>query len=169
MKKVMEVLSAAVGFLLLATLIILTITYFNRGKDVVTKNADGVLSVVENADAGAIDIEKYDGESVQGSVVISIIESLPGSNATTPILVYTSKGAAVAEYTKTGATLADNINFAAGAYAASDTKPVEATKSTGNYRVKTDTTYINPVQFYTVKCHYTANKALAFVSITQNN
>lgn len=167
MKRVADVLSAAVGFFLLAAIIVLTIVYFNRGKDVVTKNADGVLSIVENAAAGIIDIEKYNGESVQGSVVISIIESLASSDAAAPVLVYTSKGTAVAEYTKAGATLADNISLTTGVYAASSTKPAEAVKYTGNYRVKTDATYINPVQFYTVKCHYTANEALAFVSIVQ--
>lgn len=168
MKKAMEMLGIAVGFLLTATIIILSITYFNRGKDVTTKNADGILSIVENSSAGAIDVEKYDGESVQGSVVISIIESLPSASSTTPILVYTNGKANVAEYTQAGATAADSINFNVGVYAVS-AKPTEAVKSTGNYLVKTDVTYINPTQYYTVKCVYTNNKALAYVAVTQND
>lgn len=167
MKKAIEMLSIAVLFLLSAITIVFSITYFNRSKDSATKNADGILSIVEGFSVGIVDVEKYNGKSVQGSVVISIIESLPSTTSATPVLVYTNGGANVAEYTQSGATAAENIDFNAGVYAAS-TKPTEATKSTGNYPVKTDVTYINPTQYYTIKCVYTGNKTLAYVMVTQN-
>lgn len=171
MKKVMDVIAAAVGFLLLATIIILTITYFNRGKDVVTKNADGVLSVVENESAVA-DLVSYDGKTITGSSVTSLIDQLVTNNLDIPVLVFTNSRKTVAEYTKAGATDYGSVEITStGAYVTYKgqiiTGIASITPATGNYRASSDVTYINPKVNYEVTCYYTTNKALSFIVIMQ--
>ena len=175
MKNVMSILKSGVGFLLLAVLITVTVVYFNRGKDVTTKHADNIFSTIEGISVGAVDLSTYDGKSIDGSEVISILESLTSSNLDTPVLVYTNKTAQgttpetykyhVAEYTNAGAT---NGSFLTkDVYRAATTNPASGIEATGSYRDSTNTTYINPTVKYLVKCHYTSNKALAFVTVTQ--
>lgn len=159
MKRTTDVILAAVGFLLVAILVAITIKYFNRGTDVVTKNAEGVLSAAEGGFMGVVDFEKYDKKPVQGSTVISIIESLKNTDSQVRILVYTNGKKTVAEYTNIGAIPKDKI-----------TPPATpaATAATGNYREKKDDTYINPTLTYTINCHYTDNKTVDYVTIMQD-
>jgi len=181
MKNVMSILKSGVGFLLLAVIITLTVFYFNRGKDVTVKHIDGVLNAVEGVNINAIDLTSYDGEDIQGSAVISMVESLTNSTANVNVLVYTNGGSVVAEYTQTGPTtwkedetdpdkmfsLSGNpYDLAATEYQLTGAA-ASATPTSANYRIKTDKTYINPISTYAVKCHYTSNNALAFVTITQ--
>lgn len=168
MGNVIKMILSAVGFLFAAVLIFVMVSYFNRGKSVTTKNADSALALLENAETGSVDIEEYDGETVQGSVVISIIESLPTNSNSVKVLVYTSGGSVVSEYTNAGTTNESNINLTASPYnvATEAPKSTGVTKATGNYKIKTDATYINPTQNYLVECRYTPNEALAYVAIT---
>ena len=181
----MSILKSGVGFLLLAVIITLTVFYFNRGKDVTVKHIDGVLNAVEGVNINAIDLTSYDGEDIQGSAVISMVESLTNSTANVNVLVYTNKETdtsgnitynTVSEYTQSGPnasfTLADldDINNVYVLSSERENFPdmsSVAKAGKGDYRVKTSEAYINPTSYYNVNCHYTANGALAFVVITQ--
>lgn len=173
MKQVMKILGVAVGFILMAAVIILSVTYFNRGKKVVTDNAEGVLGIVENETAIS-DLIANDGTSITGTQVASMIESLPTNNIDIPIVVFTNGGKTVAEYTKTGATAPGSIDFVpdTATYrgtSLSNLVSVGITPATGNYRVTTDNTYINPKVSYSVTCYYTDNLALNFIVIVQQS
>ena len=171
MKQVMKILGAAVGFLFTSAVIILSVTYFNRGKEVVTNNAEGILSIIENSDMGGINMESYNGMNVPGSIVISMIESLSTNASSVPVLVYTSGGTTVSEYTSTGATTNLTMaNLTTGIYAMTKVPPDTdgVTALNGEYKQKNNRAYINPTQTYSVRCHYTQNEALAFVSIVHN-
>lgn len=172
MKQVLKVLGVAVGFLLSATLIILSITYFNRGKSVVTENAEGVLALIENSSVGNTNLKTYDGMDVQGSIVISMVESLSTDKSPVPILVFTSKGAVVSEYTKAGATkefsrssLNDKDPYKLVPNWQTGIVSDRTIFASGDYKQKNSTAYINPTQTYSVTCHYTSNEALAFITI----
>lgn len=164
MKQVLKVLGIAVGFLLSATLIILAITYFNRGKSVVTENAEGTLSLLETKTAIS-DIVATDGQEISGTQAISMVESLSTNNIDIPIFVFTDKKNTVSKYTKAGADTSKTGSF-------SNDKsiqdiPSSVTWGTGKYRMPTDNAYINPKTIYSVKCYYTSNEALEFVVILQ--
>ena len=180
MKNVMSILKSGVGFLLLAVLITVTVLYFNRGKDVATQHADNVLNIAEGINIDAVDLTSYDGKTIKGSSAISILESLVNSNADVPVLVFTNGGNSVAEYTKSGASSTEDFTYAAGTYKLNNdsnksyeltttekNKVSAASEVNGNYRNKTDVSYINPSEEYKVTCHYTSNEALAFVTIIQ--
>lgn len=159
MKRTMDVILAAVGFLLVAILVAITIKYFNRGKDVVEKNAEGALSAAESVVLA--DFEKYDGQEVQGSTVISMIENLKASNSNVIIYVYTNGGKTVAQYTNAGAV--PTVTPPSGAAEITTTPAPEA----GKYTDTKSNTYINPRLTYKVTCHKTGSKAVEYVTVVQ--
>ena len=183
MKNVMSIIKSGVGFALLAVLITVMVLYFNRGKDATTQQMDNVLSIVEGTELSVVNLASYNGKSVKGATVVSIIEGMASSNLDTPVVVFTNGTSSYAVYTKDGldnskvtvttgtagtsGTLAKVKLPATGAATYNISGVYTCASATGSYNTKTSPTYINPSLFYTVECHYNSNKTIDCVTIVQ--